>query len=146
MTENVLITIKGLQFDAADENLIEQINIGRLSEINNKIYVKYDEILDGENSLTRNLIKISEDSVEITKRGPVSAHMQFCASEKTTSLYKTPFGSLQLSILARNVDIDKKKEAINILIEYSIEVNDEQISENKIQICIRQQEKAENLI
>jgi len=146
MTENVLITIKGLQFDAADENLIEQINIGRLSEINNKIYVKYDEILDGENDLTRNLIKISEDSVEITKRGAVSAHMQFCANEKTTSLYKTPFGSLQLGILARNVDIDKKKEAINILIEYSIEVNDEQISENKIQICIRQQEKAENLI
>ena len=144
MTENVLVTIKGLQFDAVDENVIEVINVGRFSEINDKIYVKYDEMLDGEKNLTRNLIKIGESSVEITKMGSVSANMKFCANEKTMCLYNTPFGSLHLGILARNVDINKKEETIHILIEYSIEVNDEQISENKVEICIKQQDKAEN--
>jgi len=144
MTEDVLVTIKGLQLDSAEENVIEVINIGRLSEINNKIYVKYDEMIDGEKNLTRNLIKIEEGNVEIIKKGVVSSHMHFCANEKTMSLYNTPFGSLHLGILARNVDIKKKEDVIHILIEYSIEVNDEQISENKVEICIKQQDKAEN--
>jgi len=144
MTENVLITIKGLQFDSVEENVIEGIHIGRFSEINNKIYVKYDEMLEGEKNLTRNLIKISESSVEITKMGSVSVNMKFCTNEKTMSLYNTPFGSLHLGILTRNVDIEKKEDVIHILIEYSIEVNDEQISENKVEICIKQQDKAEN--
>ena len=144
MTENVLVTIKGLQFDAVDENVIEVINVGRFSEINDKVYVKYDEMLEGEKNPTRNLIKIIEGSVEIVKIGSVSSHMKFCANEKTMSLYNTPFGSLHLGILARNVDIKKKEDVIHILIEYSIEVNDEQVSENKVEICIKQQDKVVN--
>jgi len=146
MTENVLVTIKGLQFDSVDENVIEVIHIGRFSEINNKIYVKYDEILDGETSLTKNLIKIGDGSVEITKRGQVSTHMQFCANEKTMSLYNTPFGSLYLSIFSRSVEIDKKEDEIHILIDYSLGVNEEQISECKVEICIKTQDIAGKLV
>ena len=146
MTENVIVTIKGLQFDSVDENVIEVIHIGRFSEINNKIYVKYDEILEGEIRATTNLIKIGEGIVEITKRGPVSTHMQFCPNEKTMSFYNTPFGSFNLGILSRIVDIDKNEDAIYIFIEYSLEVNEEQISECKVEICIKLQNRAEKFI
>jgi len=140
MTENVLITIKGLQFDSVEENVIEGIHIGRFSEINNKIYVKYDEMLDGERDPTSNLIKISEGRVEIIKRGQISSHMQFFANEKMISLYNTPFGSLHLGILTTNIDIDKNEDVIHILLEYSLEVNEEQISDYKVEICIKQQD------
>jgi len=146
MTENVIVTIKGLQFDSVDENVIEVIHIGRFSEINNKIYVKYDEILEGEIRATTNLIKIGEGIVEITKRGPVSTHMQFCPNEKTMSMYDTPFGSFNLGILSRNVDIDKNEDAIHIFIEYSLEVNEEMISDCKVEICIKPQNRAEKFI
>ena len=139
MTENVLVTIKGLQFDSVDENFIEVINIGRFSEINSKIYVKYDEILEGEMRTTTNLIKIGDGIVEITKRGPVSTHMLFSPNEKTMSLYNTPFGSFNLGIFAKSVDIDKKEDAIHIFIEYLLEANEEQISECKVEICIKPQ-------
>ena len=146
MTENVTVTIKGLHFDSVDENIIEKINIGRCSEINNKIYVKYDEILEGEMRTVTNLIKIGEGRVEITKRGPVSTHMQFSPNEKTMFLYNTPFGSFNLGILASKVDIDKEEDAIHIFIEYSLEANEEMISDCKVEICIKPQNRAEKFI
>jgi len=146
MTENVQVTIKGLQNDSVDENVIESINMGQFIEINNKIYVKYDEILDGESSLTKNIIKIDNGNVEITKRGPISTHMRFCANEKTISLYNTPFGSLYLSIFTRSVLIDRKEDIIYIFIDYSLEVNEEQLSEYKMEICIKTKEIAEQSI
>jgi len=146
MTENVIVTIKGLQFDSIDENVIEVIHIGRFSKINNKIYVKYDEILEGEMRTATNLIKIGEGIVEITKRGPVTTHMQFSPNEKTMSLYNTPFGSFNLGILARSVDIDKEEDAIHIFIEYSLEADEKMISECKVEICIKSQDRAEKFI
>ena len=142
MTENVLVTIKGLQFDAVDETVIEVINIGRFRQINNKIYLKYDELVENETRLTSNLIKIDGGSIEITKKGTVSTHMRFCANEKTVSLYNTPFGSFSLGIFTRSVEIDKQEDVINILIDYSLEVEEKQISDCKVGICIKTQDKA----
>jgi len=146
MIENVLVTIKGLQFDSVEENVIERINIGRFSEINSKIYVKYNEIIDGEKNLTSNLIKISEGNIEIIKRGQVLSHMQFCENEKTMSLYNTPFGSFYLGILTRKIIIEKMEDYINILIDYTLEVNYEHISECKVEICIKPQDRDEKRI
>lgn len=146
MTENVLVTIKGLQFNTSDKDIIEVINIGHFSEINDKIYVKYDELSDSEKILTNNLIKIGKGSVEIIKKGPISTHMLFTVNEKTMAFYNTPFGSMYLSIIAKNVEIDKKEDAINIWIDYFLEINYEQISECKVEISIKPQDKAVKLI
>lgn len=146
MTEKVLITMKGLQFGDSSEDMVEVINIGQYSEVNGNIYIKYDEMLDEGNVLTSNLIKIVDDSVEIVKKGPITANMKFIVNEKTLTYYNTPFGSLYLGIFAREVDIDKQEDVINILIDYSLEINYEQISECKVEICIRPQERAVKLI
>lgn len=146
MTENVLVTIKGLQFNALDEDAIEIINVGQYSEINGKIYIKYDEMLEGESRLTSNLIKISEGNVEITKKGSVSAHLSFQANEKTMTYYETPFGSLYLGIFSKKLAVDKKEDAINISIEYSLEVNYEEISECSVNICVKPQDGKMKLI
>lgn len=146
MTENVLVTIKGLQFDTADKDVIEVINIGHFSQINDKIYVKYDEMSDSEIMLTSSLIKVGKNSVEIIKKGPVSTHMLFTVNEKTMAFYNTSFGSMYLGLITRNVEIDKKEDAISIWIDYFLEINYEQISECKVEICIKPQDKEVKLI
>lgn len=146
MTENVLVTIKGLQFSSGDEQAIEIINLGKFSEINGKLYVKYDEMLEGENRLTSNLIKIGENSVEITKKGPVTAHLLFNANEKTMTYYDTPFGSLYMGIFSRSLEIDKNEDSIRISIDYSLEVNYEELSDCKVTILIKPQDANVKLI
>ena len=139
MTEKVLINIKGLQFNSEDEDAIEVINVGHFGEINGKMCIKYDEMLEGENKLTSNLIKISEGSVEIIKKGHLTAHLLFNANEKTMTYYETPFGSLYLGIFSKNIEIDRREDGIEIIIEYSLEVNYEEISECRVSISVKPQ-------
>ena len=146
MTKDVYVTIKGLQFADDDSDIIEVINIGQFSEINHSVYIKYDEVIEGESMVSHNLIKISDDGVEITKKGPVTAHMSFVPNQKTMTYYETQFGNLYLGIFARTVEIEKTDSKITIEIEYSIEVNYEQISECNVSVVITPQNEQVKLI
>lgn len=139
MTENVIVTIKGLHFDSGEKEAIEVINVGCFSEINQKIYIKYDEITDVQTMRTNNLIKIKEDRIEIIKKGPVSTHMIFTSNEKTKAFYDTMYGRFSVGITTKNVVVDRKEDAIDIRIDYLLEMNEEQFSECKVEISIRPQ-------
>ena len=61
------------------------------------------------------------------------------ANEKTMTYYETPFGSLYLGIFSKNIEIDRREDGIDILIEYSLEVNYEEISECRVNISVKPQ-------
>ena len=102
MKEKVYVNIKGLHLtvesDENEEDAVEVINIGRYKVVNGKEYIKYEETIEGEKKKCTNTIKIDKDTVEITKKGPVTAHMSFEKGNKTMTFYETPFGSLYLGI------------------------------------------------
>lgn len=141
MKEKVYINIKGLHFtpendEDEQEEAIEVINVGKYSIINGKEYIKYDEVVEGESGKCTSIIKIDGDTVEITKKGPVTAHMSFVKNKKTMTFYETPFGNLYLGIFARDIDIARSEDKINISIDYSLELNYELVSDCKVDIEI----------
>ena len=140
MKEKVYVNIKGLHLtvesDENEEDAVEVINIGRYKVVNGKEYIKYEETIEGEKKKCTNTIKIDKDTVEITKKGPVTAHMSFEMGNKTMTFYETPFGSLYLGIFSRRIDIERQEDKINISIDYSLELNYEQVSDCKVQIEI----------
>lgn len=146
MKEKVLVKIKGLQImsqvqeennqEENSEETIEIINIGSYNVVGNKEYVKYDELVEGENGKCSNLIKIADNAVEITKRGAVTAHMSFVAGEKTMTCYDTPFGNIYLGIFTRQIDILRSDGIINITIDYALELNYEHVSDCKVEMEI----------
>ncbi len=141
MKEKVLVKIKGLQMmsqisqEDSDEP-IEIINIGSYNVIEDKEYVKYDELVEGENRKCSNLIKISGDTVEITKRGAITAHLSFVAGEKTMTCYDTPFGNIYLGIFTRELNILRSEGCIRVTIDYALELNYEHVSDCKVEIEI----------
>ena len=80
MAEKVLFSIKGLHTvsGVADEEPeeIEVMNVAEYSYRNRTHYIMYEEIMDGTNGPTRNLVKIKPDSVEITRKG--EGHNWWC--------------------------------------------------------------------
>lgn len=138
MTEKVLVSINGLQFEDNDSDAIEVIHVGKYSELNGKCYIKYDELVEGESNITKNLIKFSEGNVEVTRKGPFGAHMSFVENQKTMTYYNTPYGSLFLGIFSRSIDIIRQENVIKVLIDYSLEVNYENVSDCKVTIQIKQ--------
>ena len=52
------------------------------------------------------------------------------------TFYETPFGNIYLGIFSREVDIQRTEDTIKISIDYSLELNYEQVSDAKVVIDI----------
>ncbi len=93
MDERVFVSIKGLHFASGvqdsdsdgseDEEVIETVNTGRYKRSGENEYIKYSDMIDGEDKPCSNLIKITPDgTVEITKKGYVTTFLLFPGSEQ----------------------------------------------------------------
>ena len=141
MTKDVLVCISGLH-QSPGENIvdadeaIELIVPGTYYHKNNKQYILYEEI--GENGdITKNQMKIYDDKhVEIRKSGSLSVCMVFETGKRHPAAYQTPFGEMKFAIDTRAIEIEKKKNCIDIGIDYRLEINREPLADCRIEINI----------
>ena len=142
MTKDVLVTISGLQIMsmAEDSEQVEVITAGDYYKKNNKHYVIYDEVTEGFDGTTKNIIKLQEDCVDITKRGITNVHMVFEKNKKNITCYQTPFGNLMLGIDAKNISIKEDEHDISVNVEYALELNYEHIADCTVKMAIQSKE------
>lgn len=146
MTKDVLLSISGLQFAAQDEEdtmPVEVITAGDYYKKNGKHYILYNEVMEGFEGNTKNIIKLTEDSLDITKRGVSNVHMVFEKNKKNVSYYNTPFGSLLIGIDAKSVDIAETEDNIDVRVKYNLEVNYEHLADCSIVMNIKSKESGE---
>lgn len=139
MTKDVLITLKGLQFDGTDPegNHIETIVAGEYYIRNNSHYVMYEEVSEGFEESTRNIMKFRENYLELTKKGLVNVHMVFEEKKKSMSSYATPYGEIMIGMDTRKVSMEEKEDQILLEVEYALEVNYEHQADCRIKVEIR---------
>lgn len=138
MTKEVLVTISGLQFAAETENEpLEIITSGDYYKKNGKHYVVYDEVMEGFEGTTKNIIKLKDDFLDITKKGISNVHMMFEKNRKNISYYYTPYGSLLIGIDAKAVDIMETEHNIDVKVDYALEVNYEHMADCSITVNIK---------
>ena len=86
MTKEVLVTISGLQFSPETESeSVELITSGSYYKKNGKHYIIYDEVNEGFSETTRNIIKLNDDFMDITRRGVSNVHMMFEKNRKNVT-------------------------------------------------------------
>ena len=135
MTKDVIITICGLQNGPeTDGEPIEMTVFGEYFYKNNKHYILYDEVMEGESQVTKNRIKISNGQMELTKSGVVNVNMLFEDGMKHITQYHTPYGSLRMGIDARKVEIQESEHEIYVSADYAMEMNDEFVADCHITI------------
>lgn len=140
MTKDVLVTISGLQFSPesdAGNDVIEVISAGDYYSRNGKHYIMYDEVMEGFEGTTKNVIKLTKDYLDITKKGVSNVHMIFEKNKKNVTYYYTPFGSLLIGIDAKSVDISETDENIDVKVSYNLEVNYEHLANCSIRMNIK---------
>ena len=124
MTKDVLLSIKGLQIGENEQNdTIEVISPGM-----------YEEVMEGQKESTRNMIKVRDNYMELTKKGAVNVHMIFEKNKKNITYYNTPYGSLLVGIDAYRVDVREKENEITVEVEYALEINNEHLADCHIRI------------
>lgn len=137
MTKDVLIAIKGLQFEEAeDAEEIEVIQRGQYYQRNDSHYLMYEEPVEGTDDTILNRIKFTDNEVQVTKKGAVNTMLSFHENEKNMTNYATPFGNLVMGIHTHQIELAIQEEKIIVLIDYALDVNYEFLADCKITITV----------
>lgn len=144
MTKDVIVAIQGLQMQVeGDVEPVELITAASYYKKNGKHYILYDELTEDFGESTKNVIKIYEDCVDITKRGAANVHMIFEKDKKNVTYYNTPFGNLLIGIEAKRIELLEREESIEVHVDYTLEVNYEHLSDCSIQVRVTAKDAGE---
>lgn len=145
MTRDVLIRISGLQMMASEDEAddVEMITTGDYFQKNGKHYIIYDEVMDGFEGNIRNTVKISPDSMDIRKQGIANAHMVFEQDKKNMTRYATPMGDMMVEVSTNRIQVDEQEDSLKVLVEYSLGINYQHVSECNITMDVCSMDKAE---
>ncbi|MBR3772274.1 MAG: DUF1934 domain-containing protein [Clostridium sp.] len=148
MTKDILISIKGLQFESGSDEAVEMIAPGEYYLRNGKHYVLYDEMqegVDGSHDISKNTLKIAKDTVEIMKKGGSNVHLVFQENQKNMTYYTTPFGQLLISIFTNHIAIKEKDDVIEVKLRYDLEINQSYVSDCEITIYVMEKDAQSSL-
>lgn len=138
MTKEVIISICGLQNGPeTDGEPIEMITTGEYFYKNEKHYIIYEEVMEGESKTTKNRMKLAPGLLELTKNGVVNVHMLFEENKKNITHYYTPYGSLDMGIDTKKVLIEESENEMNVTVDYGLEMNQEFVADCNIKINIK---------
>lgn len=138
MTKDVLISIRGIQFDnGQDGEKIESIQRGEYYQKNNTHYIMFDEVIEGMDDPVKSMIKFKKGEMQLNKKGPINVNMEFLENKKTLTDYRTPFGNLVIGLEAKKVNFEEEEKRIVVKVDYAMDVNYEHLADCKIKIDIR---------
>ena len=144
MTQEVLLTLRGLQFDQREEDAdkVEIVTVGDYYKRNGKHYVVYEEVTEGFIQPTKNRLKFSEHMLELSRNGLVNVHMVFQENKKNLTNYNTPFGQILIGIDTKKIQIEEHEDNIILDVDYSLDVNYEFLSDCHIRIDVCSKENS----
>lgn len=147
MTKDILLTISGLhETDGESDEPVEIITPGQYFLKNGKHYVLFDEVMEGVEGEIKSKIKISDDQVELIRKGAATARMVFQEAQEHIALYHTPMGPLSISVYTESICKDIGENEITVEIIYSIKAQEQIVTESRVsfQICPKELKKFEN--
>lgn len=136
MTKEVLVSISGMQADIEDTP-IELVTTGTYYLKNGKHYVLYEEQPEDNATVTKNVVRFYDGHFEITKKGGVNSLMIFDCGQKTSMVYTTPMGPLQMDVVTKELVIEETEEEMRAYIKYALDINYEFVSECEVSFKIQ---------
>lgn len=137
MDNNVIVKISGLQIVEETGDNVEILAVGKHYIKNNKHYLIYEEIEDDNGTVTKNTIKFNDMRAEVMRKGVANGKLIFQKGENNQSIYSTPFGELLIEVLTKDIELNQQQDNINLKIDYELYANNNKISNNKIEIDIK---------
>ena len=135
--DKVIVKIIGSQTDGTGEvNRIELVAECRHYYRNGKHYVLYDDTMTNTEEKTATVLKIAADSLTLLRQGGVVQEQHFQPRQEHTSVYRTPYGNLDLSVKTEKIAIVFGTISGNIDVAYAMSVNGQWQSSNELHIEI----------
>lgn len=136
MTKDVLITISGMQFSTGDIP-IELKTLGSYYLKNNKHYVLYEEMPEDNESVIKNIVKFYDGYFEMTKKGGNSSYLLFERGKKTSTVYQTIAGPLQIDAVTHYMSMEETDNELIVYIKYTLDINYRFVSDCEVTFKVR---------
>lgn len=138
MTQKITLTFCGMQSNQGGEcsEQIETVSQGDYFKRNGKHYVIFEESVEGIDDKVKSKLKFDADIVEVSRSGPMNSHMVFQENKKNLTGYNTPFGQILMGINTKKIKITEQKDCITVDVDYSLDANDEFLSDCHMEIVI----------
>lgn len=141
MTKDVLVTISGLLSSPDDsEDTIEVTTAGQYYFKNGKHYILYDEIGESVNEVIKNMIIITDNHVDVRKKGAIDTQMSFENGKKLNSFYTSMFGQMELGISTDSIEMAQEECRLELNLKYHLDINNEHVSDNRIHVLVQAME------
>ena len=139
MEKDVIISIQGLQHYAGmDSDNIELVTEGKLEDAEGALRLSYQESeLTGMEGTTT-VFHVEPERVTLLRMGNVSSEMGFEEGRRHMSLYSTPYGSMEVGILARKLRSTLDQNGGKLEINYDIEINHTLAGQSLFRIDVRE--------
>ena len=137
MKKNVVITVRGLQRQVDEDEPVEVISAGTYLRKDDTHYLSYEEA-DEDGKITKNRIKITPDTIEMTKQGGITTQMIFMMGQKQYACYETPFGELTLGMTTKRIKVTEENGQLFAALCYDLEVNGSHVSECELDIEVKE--------
>lgn len=137
MEENAVIKISGLQEVEGTKDNIELLAAGKHCIKKNKHYILYENIEDGCEEKTSNIIKFNDEMVEIIRWGAIEGRLLLEQNAMRQSVYSTPMGDMVVEVLTEEVDVEEQIGGnVSLKVKYQIHIDGNKISDNELKINV----------
>lgn len=136
MSKKAIISV----FSGENENNEQPISVttpGEFYKRNNCYYAIYKETEISGMEGTTTTLKIGLDKFSILRKGTTSTKMEFEKDKKTFSLYNTPYGTLELEINTKDLQIDMNDDGGKIFAQYELNISRQSRQLTNIEIEIK---------
>ena len=138
MTRDVLLSLKGLQYELGENNEeIETITPAQYYHRDGNHYIVYDEVQEDLPTPIKNCIMFRDDYLEVKKNGAVNVNMIFEEKKKNITNYTTPFGEIIIGVDTGKISMTKEDKRIQLQVDYQLDVNYIHLADCKINMDIR---------
>ena len=103
---------------------------------NQKIYISYNEKMDGIDEPVPSLITLDENHIVIARRGAVRSTMKFVSREDTRSQYVTSVGTIDLLLHTNRYCAILRENSVEIYLDYAVKMNNVDSGNNSVHIMI----------
>lgn len=135
----VMINLASLiSYNGMNDDPIQVMTTGKLIPREKDLLLQYRENMEdtesGETIEEEVQLILKKDEVTVNRMGDYANTMMFQQGKRFETVYRTPFGEMPMSVFARDVKCDLKKERGKVHLRYEISMEGAYASTNELNL------------
>ncbi len=141
--EKYLISIIGEQRLDGESDKIEVLTGGNYIMKNGHSYIGYKEYdQTGSTDYYDNLIKVEDNMVTITRKGPMKSQLMLEKGRRHQCIYQTDAGNLIIGVYTKTLRSTLNEKGGTLEVSYTLDFNTDLMSENSFKITVEQKQNS----